>query len=313
MVRNALAPLTAALGLAVSAVAGPVATTAAADAAAGPPPAHRVAHVVVVSIDGLRPDAITRFDAKVLQRLSELGAYSPTARTIFPSKTLPSHTSMLTGVGPAAHGITWNTDETATHGVVGVPTVFEVARAAGFSTAAFFSKAKLRHLQRPGSLDHTQAPSGLNVLGATQTVEDAVRYMRFRRPALIFVHIAEPDAAGHAFGWMGRAYGLAVRRADGAVGRVIEAAESAYGAGNYTLIVTSDHGGHGRDHGSDLDEDMVIPWLAWGAGVQPGPLTEPIRTMDTAATALWLLGVPVPPEWEGRPVTAAFLPVAATD
>jgi hypothetical protein len=28
--------------------------------------------------------------------------------------------------------------------------------------------------------------------------------------------------------------------------------------------------------------------------------------MDTAATALWLLGIPVPPGLDGRPVVAAF-------
>ncbi|HEX7118152.1 MAG TPA: ectonucleotide pyrophosphatase/phosphodiesterase [Longimicrobiales bacterium] len=267
-------------------------------------------HVVVISIDGLRPDAIEEFDAETLQRLMREGAYSLKAQTILPSKTLPSHTSMLTGVPPAVHGITFNSRQTDAHGVVEVPTVFAVAKDAGYHTAAFFSKAKFHHLAQPGSLDYWQGPgSNISHWMATKTVPDAVRYLEHERPNLIFIHIGEPDYAGHSIGWMSFAYGWAVKRADGAVDTILEAADDAYGRGNYTVIVTADHGGHDRNHGSDDPRDMTIPWIAWGKGVRPGgPLNAPIRTMDTAATALWLLGVAAPPQWVGRPVSSAFTP-----
>ena len=61
-------------------------------------------------------------------------------------------------------------------------------------------------------------------------------------------------------------YARAVRKADAAVGRLLAAADTAFGAGNYSIIVTADHGGHGRDHGSDRLEDVTIPWIAWGRG-----------------------------------------------
>src|SRR5690606_25667925 len=99
-------------------------------------------HVAVISIDGLRPDASSKFGARTLQRLMREGVYSLEARTIYPSKTLPSHTSMVTGVSPEAHGITWNEDHVDEHGVVPVSTMFEVAKAEGLHTAAFFSKSK---------------------------------------------------------------------------------------------------------------------------------------------------------------------------
>jgi arylsulfatase A-like enzyme len=267
-------------------------------------------HVIIISIDGLRPDAIAAAGARTLQRLLREGARSLTAETVYPSRTLPSHVSMLTGLTPAQHGVTWNRDRTRELGRVGVPTIFDLARAQGFTTAAFFSKAKLRHLERPGSLDHSQAPVGLTVLPATELVEDATRWLRFRRPGLLFVHISEPDIAGHAFGWMGRTYLVAVRRADAAVRRLLEVADATLGRGGYTVIVTADHGGRGHGHGSDHPDDMRIPWIAWGAGVQPGELAGPIRTMDTAATALWLLGVAEPAVFSGVAVAAAYTPSA---
>lgn len=263
--------------------------------------------VILISIDGLRPDAIEASGASILPRLMDEGAYTLTARTISPSRTLPSHTSMVTGVPPAEHGITWNDDRTESLGTVETPTVFRLAKAQGHTTAAFFSKSKLRHLAQPGALDHTQAPSGISVLSAAETTEQAIRYMERQRPSLLFVHLAEPDAAGHSTGWLGRIYRWAVRRADGAVGEIIRAAERTYGAGGYTVIVTADHGGHARTHGADSDDDMQIPWIVWGAGVQrTGVLTQPVSTMDTAATVLWLLGIDRPAGLTGQPVYEAL-------
>lgn len=268
---------------------------------------RRTPHLIMISIDGLRPDAIRHFSARTLERLISEGAYTLEAETIFPSKTLPSHISMLTGLPPAGHGVTWNSDETDRHGLVDVVTVFEAATAKGLGTAAFFSKSKFHHLLKPGTLDHAEAPRGMVYLMSTETVESATRYLKHRRPDLIFIHIAEPDYAGHLIGWMSRVYGWAVRRADSAIARILAEADRHLGHGNYTVLITSDHGGHGRSHGSADPRDMTIPWIVWGHGVRAGELTPwSVRTMDTAATALWLLGVDRPTEWVGRPVTAAF-------
>jgi arylsulfatase A-like enzyme len=279
-------------------------------AAAGP---ARARSVVIVSVDGLRPDAIARFRPGVMQELMRGGRWSLDARTILPSKTLPSHTSMLTGVPPDRHGITWNDDAVVGRGLVPVPTVFAVARRHGLHTAAFFGKAKFRHLMVPGTLDYAQAPTGWwGRWSARRTAHDVRAYLeRTARagaaPHLLFVHLGEPDYAGHAVGWMSWLYGRAVRTADEALAVVLAAADAAYGRGGYTLILTADHGGHRRTHGSADSLDVTIPWVAWGNGVATGPaLGSGIRTMDTGATALWLLGVPVPPAWVGRPVAAAF-------
>ena len=262
-------------------------------------------HVVVISIDGLRPDAIKKFGARNLQRLMREGSYTLAAQTIMPSRTLPSHTSMLTGEEPEEHGITWNSNETDDHGLVAVPTIFAQAHMAGYRTAAFFSKGKFNHLETPHSLDHSEAPEGDAHWNASRTVSNVERYLAKERPNLLFVHFGEPDYAGHRYSWMSWFYGRAVRRADQAVGRVLAAANKSYGEGNYTVIVTADHGGHGWGHGSNDSRDVTIPWIAWGEGVRRGGLLgEGIRTMDTAVTALWLLGLDG--LGVGRPVATAF-------
>ena len=266
-------------------------------------------HVVVISVDGLRPDAIQEFGAHTLQRLMREGSYSLGAQTIMPSRTLPSHTSMLTGEEPDAHGITWNSNEEDEHGYVAVPTVFAQAHERGLHTAAFFSKGKFNHLEVPNTLNHSEAPDGDAKWRAERTVANVERYLARERPNLMFVHIGEPDYAGHKYSWMSWFYGLAVRKADRAVADVLEAADAAFGVGSYVVILTADHGGHGWDHGSKDPRDVTIPWIAWGEGIRVGTvLPDGIRTMDTAATALWLLGVPA--LGVGEVVQTALLPMA---
>lgn len=115
------AAVTAAAGLSTmaSGCAPSTSTTCPATATAKTPSSSRreppgaVHHAVVVTIDGLLPEAYLRPDAHglripVLRRFAEEGAKSDGALSVFPSVTYPSHTSMATGVLPARHGITSN-------------------------------------------------------------------------------------------------------------------------------------------------------------------------------------------------------------
>jgi predicted AlkP superfamily pyrophosphatase or phosphodiesterase len=264
-------------------------------------------HVIVVSIDGLRPDAIAKFQARTLERLMARGRYSLTAQTIGISNTLPSHTSMLTGVDADQHRITWNRDRTGDFGHVQVPTVFRLARTAGYTTAAFYSKSKFHHIDAPETIDHVRGPKGGVIPWNAGKVTDlVVAHLAAKRPNLVFVHLADADFAGHNFGWMDHTYGMAVRETDRAVARIVTAADRAYGAGNYTILVTSDHGGHRKGHGTTDPLDTTIPWIIAGAGVQRGESLAGIRTMDTAATVLWMLNISAPANLVGRAVTTAF-------
>ena len=281
------------------------------------PLASLTRHVVLVSIDGLRPDAIERFDAPTLQRLVREGSYSLSAQTILPSTTLPSHTSMLSGQPPEEHGILWNNVVSAKSGVGPPSTVFGVARSHGYRTAAFFSKAKFDVLQQPGTLDFSQAPGGwFGRWSSRRTVGDVRSYLASEQPNLLFVHLSDPDRAGHSKGWMSEAYGQAVAATDAALRDLLDAADAAYGPGNFSVVVTADHGGHGYGHGSSDPQDVTIPWIAWGRGIKAGALDNVvIDTVDTAPTVLWMLGVQEPQEWLGSPVVEAFQTpmLAATD
>jgi arylsulfatase A-like enzyme len=138
-------------------------------------------------------------------------------------------------------------------------------------------------------------------------VGEAIQYLRRKKPNLLFVHIAEPDFMGHRMGWMSLGYRWGVREADAAVAALLSAATETFGAGNFTLLVTADHGGHGRDHGTEEVMDTTIPWISYGQGIRHGHrIVGDVRTMDTAATVLRVLGIPVPTGWDGVAVSEAL-------
>jgi predicted AlkP superfamily pyrophosphatase or phosphodiesterase len=285
--------------------------------------APRAAHVFIVSVDGGKPAVIAQSSMPVLQRLVGEGSSTWGASTVFPSLTLPSHASMLTGVVPSKHKMLWNSWEPSA-GVVEVPTVFSEAKQAGYSTAMFAGKEKFLHLVRMGSVDHfsynrEQSHEMVKPIVGTDQLErstsvsarivaaDAAGYIRAKKPNLCFIHLTDADDAGHDHGWGSPQQKQALEEVDAALGLVIKAIEESGMARDSVIIVTADHGGHGRDHGLNIPEDMRIPWIAWGAGVRRGvAITEPVSTCDTAATALWLLGVAPPDSFDGRPVLAAF-------
>ncbi len=68
-------------------------------------------YVVLISIDGLRPDFYLdkAWPAPNLQQLMEEGIHSEGVTGIFPTVTYPSHTTIITGARPAVHGIYYNT------------------------------------------------------------------------------------------------------------------------------------------------------------------------------------------------------------
>lgn len=84
-------------------------------------------HVFVISFDQGNPDLIQTNNLPVFKRLAAEGAHDWNAYTIVPSLTLPSHTSMLTGVGPQQHQVLWNGYQPE-RGPVESVTIFNIAK-----------------------------------------------------------------------------------------------------------------------------------------------------------------------------------------
>jgi predicted AlkP superfamily pyrophosphatase or phosphodiesterase len=234
--------------------------------------------VLAISIDGMSVAAVRklgRVQLPNLYRFMRAGASTTNARTEREmTVTLPNHTGMVTGrridAATGGHGVTWNDDRLSPNTVQeaaghDVSSVFSVVDAAGGSTALFAAKTKFSLWPRswPDAIDRTTIDERNGAL-VDQLIADLDQDRDFR-----FLHLSPPDVAGHAHGWMSKAYLRAVRRSDALVGRVVKAvnADPARRAGT-TILLTSDHGGHGPSHSDPtLLDDYRVVFMARGAAV----------------------------------------------
>ena len=263
-------------------------------------PVNQVRRVLILSIDGLRPEAISLAPMPNLQKLMQSSAYTLSAQTVYPSVTLISHASMLTGLCPAKHGVDWN-DYIPQNGIAEGTDMFDIAHAAGLETWMFVGKEKLKQITASTSLTGFVKGSDRDSELTDQLIAEFPSNF-----GVLFVHFATVDGMGEVYGWLSPEYLSVAFRADKSLGRILAELDARNLRKETLVIVTADHGGHDTTHGSHMPEDMTVPWLVTGPGVRPGPLTTSVHTMDTAATAAYALGLDIPSEWDGVPVYEAF-------
>ena len=222
---------------------------------------------MIISEDGLRPDALMGVRPPVHEAILKRAAYSLTARTIRRASTLPSHAAMLSGFDVKEHGLYWNSWKPE-RGYIHVPTVFDAAEKSGGASAAFVGKQKLEHIAHPGSVDMFSRPGYF----CKKVVDEAARYfvekqpadrvhplLRSRRSRPLRRLDVEPAARGRP----------PHRQVPGAR---CSTPSSAAGLDRETLfIISADHGGHGHNHDGKIKEDRLIPWIAWGPGIRARP------------------------------------------
>jgi predicted AlkP superfamily pyrophosphatase or phosphodiesterase len=270
-----------------------------------PPVASRV---LIVSIDGLRPDVALRANMPHLRSLMARGSFSFWANTTDVAVTLPSHTSMLTGVTPEKHGIHYNADKEDNKPEFPlVPTLFDLAKKQGRTTALCAGKSKFRAFDRPGALDWKFIKEANDATVASM----AAAIIHEHHPDVLFVHFPENDRVGHAIGWGTPEQIKAVEGADEGLGQVLAALDAEHLTDSTLIILSADHGGNGRTHGGLDPRSRHIPWIAAGPGVKQNyDLTLNIKlviyTYDTFATACYVLGIPLPSNLDGKPVLDIF-------
>ena len=249
---------------------------------------------LLILCDGMRSDSLDACGSPYVHEFCRESAVTLSARTVMPSVTLPCHMSLFHSVDPERHGILTNTYVPQARPIDGlVDHLYRYEK----RCAMFYTWEPLRDLTRPGHLCRSifADEKTLGPIPATEEIlPPALSTLRSEGPDFVFLYLGAPDEVGHDRGWMSRDYLQTVAHAWDCIRRVMEALPSCY-----TVLVTADHGGHGRNHGEDCPEDMTIPLMIRGEGIVPGPLGD-VSIKDVAPTVAALLGVPPCRDWEGR-------------
>jgi predicted AlkP superfamily pyrophosphatase or phosphodiesterase len=267
--------------------------------------------VVLVVLDGLRPDAVNPTDHPNLTRLAAGGATAIGATTVAPSVTAAAMSSLLTGVDPSVHGVRsdrFHIPRTATK----LSPMPKVLTEGHYPTAAYLAEVPLLFRGLATRIANQAGVIDARFIGATSTaiVRSARHAVTLQRRGLIIMHWPDADRAGHDFGWMSPEYMAASRAMDAALGNLAALLEVPRDPGTL-LIALSDHGGGGatvNDHDSDHPLDRGIVLTIAGRNVANQIIERP-SLLDVPPTILWALGSRIPANYAGRPLTTAFASV----
>ncbi|MGB4398461.1 MAG: ectonucleotide pyrophosphatase/phosphodiesterase [Daejeonella sp.] len=240
--------------------------------------AQTAKHVILVTIDGFRPDFYldSEWQTPNLREMMKDGAYARGVNSVFPSMTYPSHTTIVTGVQPAKHGIFYNNIFTADaapqkpywqDSSIHVPTIWKAAKSKGMTVASLYWPVSANapvdyNIPDIGSLgdgvrEQYSLPQGFyaevkkEVFGGVDKIDHgknqniakiAAHIIKKSKPELMTIHVFSVDGASHAVGRNGTRVQDAVADADAAVGIIIDALKAAGIWESTVLLIGGDHG-----------------------------------------------------------------------
>ncbi|MBA3009123.1 MAG: alkaline phosphatase family protein [Proteobacteria bacterium] len=210
--------------------------------------AAEIKSVLIISIDSLHPDALGEETTKTINEIMKKGVFTLNGSSTAPPLTLLSHSAMFSGVGPDKGGLTENNWESGQK-QIDVKTIFDDAKRNHFFTGFFYSKEKLGYLIS-GAVDQCQ-------LDQDFSVENAIEFFKeSNAKKFCFLHISGLDRTGPVEGWMSDGYMEELFFIDESIRPLIDLVISRK---DYLIIITSDHAGHEKTHGSEHQDDAKLP------------------------------------------------------
>jgi len=274
-------------------------------------PKENLDKILLIGIDGLRPDALLAANTPNIDKLVKDGAYSFNAQAGTYTKTGPGWSNILTGVWEDKHGVKDNTFKGANYEMY--PSIFtrlEKYRPELKTVSVVTWKDINTHIVRNADkkIHHPYRNRKYEKDCDQLVAEDAVKILSEDNPDLMFVYFVNVDGAGHHYGYGPKVlkYRSEIELVDGHIGKIISAMRSRpnYDKENWLVITTSDHGGIGHKHGGQSAEEKTVPYILSGKSVTSKIITPAPTHVDVAATVYKHMGLHIDPKWnlDGRAV-----------
>ncbi len=250
--------------------------------------------VILILSDGMKGDSVLNCGNEYAKKLVDTYASKLDTQTVMPSVTLPCHMSLFLSVPPMRHGILTNTYVPQ---VRPINSLINVLYDNKKTSAMFYNWEQLRDISRPGALDHSLfTENELDGVGDEILTQSAIDYIEKKSPDFVFLYLGCSDHLGHRYGWESEEYIKGISHSFDMIEKVCSAISD-----DYTVIITSDHGGHDRTHGTEMPEDMTIPLILISDYFKANPkLRDNINIIDIAPTIANIIGVPCDEDWEGN-------------
>lgn len=267
--------------------------------------------VVFVGIDGAGGSLFANANMTNTQAIFAGGATTYDMLTN-PSVSANSWASILHGVETEDHGVLDNeqVETTAFPTDSKFPSVFRVIREAN-------GNAKLASIATWGGINTGIVEDGFDVYkyknGDANGTAEAVRYIKENSDfELLYVHLNDPDAAGHGYGYGSTEYQAKMTATDNNIGAIWQALVESNMTEDTLFIVTTDHGGVDKGHGGMTDAEKRVFFGATGKTVANGTIGE-MENRDCAAIVLYALGYEQPETYTARVPSGLFEGVSASE
>lgn len=253
--------------------------------------------VLILGIDGCRPDALLAAKTPNLDKLWQNGAYTFKAKTDDLSWSGVCWTSMLTGVWKEKHKVYGNSYENPN--IEEYPHFFNLAKQQ-------YSQLKTYSIINWSPIHKILKDNEANVMshGLTDSLvtKSVANTLKNDEVDVMFVHLDDVDHAGHSTGFTpdNPEYINAIEETDMNIGEIVKSLQKRknYANENWLILVSTDHGGSGTNHGEATPEHTTIFYIASGKDVEKGEIKKQVYITDVAVTALKHLNVALKEEWE---------------
>ena len=224
--------------------------------------------VLVIGVDGCRPDALAAASTPNIDELIASGIYSADALNDDITISGPGWSAILCGVWSDKHLVTDNSFSVDDY--ENYPSFFHYAEQhdPSLHTVSICHWSPINDLIVGG-----QADFNLNVSSDIEVANQAVSYLNNNNPDLMFLHFDEADGVGHSVGFSPdvQQYTSIIEQIDGLIGDVVQAINnrSTYNEEDWLILMTTDHGGIGTSHGGSSIEEENVFLLASGKNINP--------------------------------------------
>ena len=272
--------------------------------------------VLVIGIDGCRPDALAAAHAPRLKKLIDQGTYCVDTQILAPRETPgdtvsgPGWSNILTGVWPDKHGVIDNSFNGSNyadfpHFFTRIKERWPDSLTGSFSTWLPI-KDKILSGADVGRNFPDAEPRNLEeyLLGDSQAARACAAFVTERDPNAVMLYLGQVDETGHRFGFQPKVkdYVKAIETVDGLISDVLDAVGNRPNIAkeSWLVIVCTDHGGVGLGHGNGRKTPEVRDTflIISGPSAKQQRLEEPTYQVDVVATVLAHLGIELNPNWK---------------
>jgi predicted AlkP superfamily pyrophosphatase or phosphodiesterase len=253
--------------------------------------------VLIIGIDGCRPDALLAAETPNMDALWEEGAYTFKAQTDEISSSGPAWSAMLTGVWHKKHNVLNNDYEDPD--LENYPHFFHRIRQEKpeLQTYSLANWGPIHKILQEGDATYTSS-----LISDALVAAEVASILEKEDVDVMFVQLDEVDGAGHRHDYSveSKKYLKAIERSDQHVGTMVSALEKRpqIEKENWLIILSSDHGGSDFGHGKNIPEHTTVFYIASGPGAQKGEIKGEVGVVDVAVSALYYLGIPAKSSWD---------------